>query len=222
MPDHTPGSLDVAPVAEGRELPALLTALKAQLEQFGPDEVVVLSPFGEQSSLVGRFLAREPANREERQLRELLSGERAVAWRSIFKGKGLDAAAVVLTDITPDAAAWADERRLSWNDLLYVEMTRALHLRNCGHRASSFREPLCHLIVVQQDGVGDLCGYVVERSVVRGRQAGAGCEQGAHLAEFLERRAVHDRDYTICREQRGQLLRRNSVAVEALEHRGCY
>ena len=34
-------------------------------------------------------------------------------------------AAVVLTDITPDAAAWADERRLSWNDLLYVGMTRA-------------------------------------------------------------------------------------------------
>ena len=125
MPDSTPGALEVVPVAEGRELPALLTALKAHLEHFGPDEVVVLSPFGEQSSLVGRFLAREPANKEERQLRELLSGERAVAWRSIFKGKGLDAAAVVLTDITPDAAAWADERRLSWNDLLYVGMTRA-------------------------------------------------------------------------------------------------
>ena len=121
MPDHTPGRLDVLPVAEGRELPALLTALKAHLEQFGPEEVVVLSPFGEQSSLVGRFLAREPANKEERQLRDLLTGERAVAWRSIFKGKGLDAAAVVLTDITP----WADERRLSWNDLLYVGMTRA-------------------------------------------------------------------------------------------------
>jgi hypothetical protein len=125
MPDSTPGALEVVPVAEGRELPALLTALKAHLEQFGPDEVVVLSPFGEQSSLVGRFLAREPATKEERQLRELLAGERAVAWRSIFTGKGLDAAAVVLTDITPDAAAWADERRLSWNDLLYVGMTRA-------------------------------------------------------------------------------------------------
>ena len=125
MPDSTPGALEVVPVAEGRELPALLTALKAQLEQFGPDEVVVLSPFGEQSSLVGRFLAREPANKEERQLRELLSGERAVAWRSILRAKGLDAAAVVLTDITPDAAAWADEGRLSWNDLLYVGMTRA-------------------------------------------------------------------------------------------------
>ena len=125
MPDSTPGALEVVPVVEGRELPALLTALKAQLEQFGPDEVVVLSPFGEQSSLVGSFLAREPANKEERQLRDLLSGERAVAWRSIFNGKGLDAAAVVLTDITPDAAAWADERRLSWNDLLYIGMTRA-------------------------------------------------------------------------------------------------
>ena len=46
MPDSTPGALEVVPVVEGRELPALLTALKAQLQQFGPDEVVVLSPFG--------------------------------------------------------------------------------------------------------------------------------------------------------------------------------
>ena len=88
MPDHTPGSLDVVPVAEGRELPALLTALKAHLEHFGPDEVVVLSPFGEQSSLVGRFLAREPATKEERQLRELLAGSAPSRGAPSSRGRG--------------------------------------------------------------------------------------------------------------------------------------
>jgi hypothetical protein len=125
MPDSTPGVLDIVPVADGRELPALLSALKAVREDHEPEEIVVLSPFGEQSSLVGRFLSREPINKEERQLHDLLTGDRAIQWRSIFKAKGLDAAAVVMTDITPTAAAWADEHDLSWNDLLWVGMTRA-------------------------------------------------------------------------------------------------
>ncbi len=127
MPASTPSSLQVDSVAEGRELPALLTALKRLGEWYEPEDIVVLSPFGPQSSLVGRFLAREPENKEERALRELLTGERPVVWRSIFKAKGLDAPAVVVTDVTPEAAAWADEHNLSWNDLLYVGMTRALY-----------------------------------------------------------------------------------------------
>ena len=125
MPTSTPSSLQVDEVAAGRELPALLSALKRLGECYDPEDIVVLSPFGPQSSLVGRFLAREPANKEERALRELLTGERPVAWRSIFTAKGLDAPAVVVTDVTPEAAAWADEHNLSWNDLLYVGMTRA-------------------------------------------------------------------------------------------------
>ncbi len=125
MSSSTPGALEVVNVSEGRELPALLTAIKALRDEHDPEEIVVLSPFGEQSSLVGRFLAREPANKEERLLRDLLTGERAITWRSIFKHKGLDTAAVILTDVSPAAAAWADEHDLSWNDLLYVGMTRA-------------------------------------------------------------------------------------------------
>jgi hypothetical protein len=125
MPASTPSSLQVYEVAAGRELPALLSALKRLGEWYDPEDIVVLSPFGPQSSLVGRFLAREPENKEERALRELLAGERPVAWRSIFTAKGLDAPAVVVTDVTAEAAAWADEHNLSWNDLLYVGMTRA-------------------------------------------------------------------------------------------------
>jgi hypothetical protein len=85
----------------------------------------VLSPFGPQSSLVGTLLAREPETNEERWLHEKLAGASGIAWHSIFKFKGLDVAAVVLTDLSPESAAWADSHGLSWNDLLYVGMTRA-------------------------------------------------------------------------------------------------
>ncbi|MBH0116047.1 NERD domain-containing protein [Salinibacterium sp. NG253] len=125
MSEGTFGRLDSVTVAEGRELPALVTVLKGLLEQHQADEIVVLSPFGAQSSLVGRLLAREPETKEERWLHEHLGEESGIAWHSIFKFKGLDAAAVVLTDLSPESAAWADDRGLSWNDLLYVGMTRA-------------------------------------------------------------------------------------------------
>jgi len=124
MSESTAGRLDIVRVAEGRELPALATALKALLGQYQPDEIAVLSPFGPQSSLVGRLMAREPVTNEERWLHEHLGSESGVVWHSIFKFKGLDAAAVVLTDLSPESAAWADDRGLSWNDLLYVGMTR--------------------------------------------------------------------------------------------------
>tara|TARA_R110002124_G_scaffold64556_1_gene176224 strand:- start:1750 stop:3585 length:1836 start_codon:yes stop_codon:yes gene_type:complete len=125
MPESTLGQLDKVTVAEGRELPALATALKGLLEQHPADEIVVLSPYGPHSSMVGRLLAREPETKEERWLHENLSGEAGIKSHSIFKFKGLDAAAVVLTDLSPKSAAWADEHGLSWNDLLYVGMTRA-------------------------------------------------------------------------------------------------
>ena len=67
----------------------------------------------------------ELANKEERPLVARLSGEHAIAWRPIFKAKGLDAAAVVIADVTPEAMLWANEHILSCNDLLYVGMTLA-------------------------------------------------------------------------------------------------
>lgn len=48
-----------------------------------------------------------------------------VRWGSIFKYKGLDAEAVILTDIGDDAMAFVRGEGLDWFDLLYVGLTRA-------------------------------------------------------------------------------------------------
>lgn len=48
-----------------------------------------------------------------------------VRWGSIFKYKGLDAEAVILTDIGDDGLAFAQKEGLSWFDILYVGLTRA-------------------------------------------------------------------------------------------------
>ena len=48
-----------------------------------------------------------------------------VRWGSIFKYKGLDAEAVILTDIGDDAVSFVRGEGLDWFDLLYVGLTRA-------------------------------------------------------------------------------------------------
>lgn len=48
-----------------------------------------------------------------------------VRWGSIFKYKGLDAEAVILTDIGDDGLAFVRGEGLDWFDLLYVGLTRA-------------------------------------------------------------------------------------------------
>jgi hypothetical protein len=48
-----------------------------------------------------------------------------IRWRSVFKFKGLDADAGVLTDIGETAKQFTGENGLSFADLLYVPLTRA-------------------------------------------------------------------------------------------------
>ncbi|GAA3933858.1 hypothetical protein [Microbacterium soli] len=48
-----------------------------------------------------------------------------VRWGSIFKYKGLDAEAVILTDIGDEAMTFVRGKGLDWFDLLYVGLTRA-------------------------------------------------------------------------------------------------
>ncbi len=47
-----------------------------------------------------------------------------VRWGSIFKYKGLDAEAVILTDIGDDGLAFISQEGIDWFDLLYVGLTR--------------------------------------------------------------------------------------------------
>ena len=48
-----------------------------------------------------------------------------IRWRSIAKFKGLEEDVVVITDINPDAEAFAAKIHQRLEDLLYVGMTRA-------------------------------------------------------------------------------------------------
>lgn len=124
----TPGGLEVVPIHDGRDSAALTSALKALLQHHSPEDIVILSPFAEKRSLVGRFLARGEQSADERWLRKQLQIEGLrgrVRWRSIFKFKGLEADAVIVTDLGEDAKEFVTSEGLDWQDLLYVGLTRA-------------------------------------------------------------------------------------------------
>jgi hypothetical protein len=61
-----------------------------------------------------------------RWLRGVLgSGREQVQFGSISKLKGIETAAVVVTDVGDDGRAWAAKHDLDWDDLLYVALSRA-------------------------------------------------------------------------------------------------
>ena len=123
-----PGGLTRMEVAGGNETGALAAALRALLVDHAPEDIVVLSPFAEKRSLAGRFLARSEKTQDERWLRKQLQAEGLpgkIRWRSVFKFKGLDADAIVVTDLGADAKDFVAGEGLEWRDLLYVALTRA-------------------------------------------------------------------------------------------------
>lgn len=130
LPAGVPGGFQVrdASGGDGAETNALSTALRELLQEYSPDHIIVLSPFGAKRSVVGRFLERPEKSRAERWLRKCLEkpdSEGGIRWRSVFKFKGLEADAVVLTDIGETAKQFTSDNGLSFTDLLYVAITRA-------------------------------------------------------------------------------------------------
>lgn len=86
-------------------------------EGIGGGEIIVLSPHADRSCLAAR-VAKEPWRSRLRPYGESVGGH--ISYASIHAFKGLEASAVVVTDI----------ERLSGNaaiDLFYVAVTRALH-----------------------------------------------------------------------------------------------
>ena len=123
-----PGGLVPVAIADGDETSALVSALRDLLKEHEADDIVILSPFAAKRSLVGRFLSRTEKSQDERWLRKQLQHEGSagrIRWRSVFKFKGLDADAIVLTDLTDEAKDFVASQGLDWNDLLYVGLTRA-------------------------------------------------------------------------------------------------
>lgn len=123
-----PGGLTTIDIINGNETASLASALRGLLEHHAPEDIVVLSPFAAKRSLVGRALGRSEKSSDERWLRKQLQAEGLpgrVRWRSVFKFKGLDADAVVITDMGAAAEEFVASEGLEWKDLLYVALTRA-------------------------------------------------------------------------------------------------
>jgi len=121
IPSSVESGLDVVAVTPGEETAALAAALRSLLTRFAPEDIRVLSPFGS-SSLAATF---DDSTADGRWLRKQLAPQGKIGWRSIFKFKGLEADAVIITDLNPAAAETMRQRELDLDDLLYVGMTRA-------------------------------------------------------------------------------------------------
>ncbi len=127
MPGTLPGGLTRVPVGDDTETAALATALRELLADYEPEDIVVLSPFGEKSSLAARVLRGSGRSGDEVWLRKQLvreDGAGRIRWFSVSKFKGLDTDAVVVTDLDADARDWVESTGHSWNDVRYVAESR--------------------------------------------------------------------------------------------------
>lgn len=123
------GSLSSHVVSDAKQTRALRTSLEMLLKEFKPDEIRVLSPFGTRS-LAHRIMYSTAQTADERWLQQNLRLEGRpgeIRWRSISKFKGLEAEAVVITDVNEAAINFAAETGQTFQELLYVGMTRARH-----------------------------------------------------------------------------------------------
>ena len=106
----------------------LAEVLKNLLETNDPEQIRVLSPFGEKKSLLAMIFQKEEHSKTEKWLMSQVrhkTSEGQIRWRSIAKFKGLEQDVIVITDINPDAVQFSTEIRQRLEDLLYVGMTRA-------------------------------------------------------------------------------------------------
>lgn len=129
LPQSTPGGAERVGMTPGNEAMMLAGVLKLLIQQHGPGDVLVLSPWGSRS-LAARIVAGEfedPAHADELRWLRANLGDAAghVRFGSIAKLKGIEADAVVVTDVGEDAWGWAAKHDLDWDDLLYVALTRA-------------------------------------------------------------------------------------------------
>lgn len=143
VPQNTEGGLDIIPVEPGQEVKTLAKTLRSLQEHYLPANIVVLSIFGLKQSLSRLILEPERSNGTitesadlkwiQKQLRtdtipeagiEPASGAK-IRWHSIFKYKGLDADAIIITDVSVKGVEFAHTAGLELDDTLFVGMTRA-------------------------------------------------------------------------------------------------
>jgi superfamily I DNA/RNA helicase len=128
LPARPGNPLRIVEVASGQEVEALLDAIEQLLLTYRQQDIRILSPFSAAHSLAGRIVATTDITPTVEKLQQILRSEKStgmVRWRSISKYKGLDADAVIITDIHPGAVEWGQKNGKTIRDLLYVGATRA-------------------------------------------------------------------------------------------------
>lgn len=128
VPKDVEWSFTVVRPKPGKETTALAETLNSLLLKHRPEDIRVLSPFGENHSLLAKLFRRNSESVLERELKKTLRHESTsgqIRWRSISKFKGLEEDVVVITDISQAAINWLKDKPLQMKDLLYVGMTRA-------------------------------------------------------------------------------------------------
>jgi superfamily I DNA/RNA helicase len=110
-----------------KELKRVLVEL---LSTYSPSDIRVLSPFGVQSSVLGKVFLEDAKTAEAKWLKNAVKHESTkgeIRWRSIPKFKGLESEVVVITDIGEEAVEFFNSRGQSPSDWLYVGISRARH-----------------------------------------------------------------------------------------------
>jgi superfamily I DNA/RNA helicase len=131
LPSSIEGGLEVFLSKPGKETRALTQVLRELLREYRPQDIRVLSPFGFNSSLVGKLFTREAQSADERWLKSTLRnpvgdlGE--IRWRSIAKFKGLESDVVVITDFNHQAREFIEGTGKGIGEVLYVGISRAKH-----------------------------------------------------------------------------------------------
>lgn len=113
------------PETESKQLAA---SLKELLETNEPEQIRVLSPFGEQKSLLAKVFQKEEPDADEVWLKQVArhkTSQGKIRWRSIPKFKGLEEDVIVITDINSDAVDFVQSINQTLDSLLYVGLTRA-------------------------------------------------------------------------------------------------
>ena len=142
------GGLFVVESKGGRQTKHLVATLKELLSSYDAEDIRVLSPFGAQSSLVGKIFQSDPKSPDDRWLAANMrhaSSSGKIRWRSIAKFKGLESEVVVITDVGNEAAEFFASRGQSAQDWLYVGISRARHrcvILSDGEIQSLFRDTL--------------------------------------------------------------------------------
>jgi superfamily I DNA/RNA helicase len=131
LPSAIDGGLEIVDAKPGKEVKVLADTLKKLLEEYRPQDIRILSPFGVNSSLAGSIFVGEPKSADERwlwkTLRNPVGDQGEIRWRSIAKFKGLESDVVVITDINKKAKDFIDETGKTLGEVLYVGISRARH-----------------------------------------------------------------------------------------------